>query len=75
MLLDRLDGHLLPVEDSRSQGGLHIGFFKNLTEVFDLSGTGEGNYWNGDVIPGVVDQLYVKATNSIFMYWAKSLDI
>ena len=40
MRLHRLNGHLLPVEDPGGQGGLHIGLFKDLGEVFHLSGTG-----------------------------------
>jgi len=43
MLLHSLNGHFLPVEDTRGQGGLHIGLFKNFTEMFNLSGTGRGN--------------------------------
>jgi len=43
MLLHSLDGHLFSVEDSCSKGGLHIGLFKDFTEVFDLSGSGKDN--------------------------------
>ena len=44
MLLHSLDGHLFSVEDTRGKGGFHISLFKDLTEVFDLSGTGGGNH-------------------------------
>jgi len=44
MFLDRLDGHLFPVEDTCSQSGFHICLFKDFTEVFNLSGTGGGYY-------------------------------
>ena len=44
MILDRLNGHLLPVEDTGSQGRLHIGLFKDLTEMIHLSGTRKGYY-------------------------------
>jgi hypothetical protein len=36
MFLHSLNGHLLPVENARSQSRFHIGLFKNLREVFDL---------------------------------------
>jgi hypothetical protein len=35
------------MKDSRGQGGLHIGLFKDFTEVFNLSSTGGGNDWDG----------------------------
>jgi hypothetical protein len=38
VLLHSLDGHFLPVEDTRSQGGFHVGLFKDLGELFNLSG-------------------------------------
>ena len=62
MLLHSLDGHLLPVEDTRGQGCFHISLFEDFTEVFDLSGTGRGNDWEGDVIADVVDQFNVETT-------------
>jgi hypothetical protein len=34
MLLNRLNGHLFPVEDTCSQGCFHIRLFKDLLEVF-----------------------------------------
>ena len=62
MLFHRLNGNFLPVKDSCSQGCFHISLFEDFTEVFDLSGTGRGNDWEGDVIADVVDQFNVETT-------------
>ena len=61
MLFHRLDGHFLPVEDTCSQGGLHVGLFKDLGEVFHISGSTGGNHRYSDVVTDVVDQLDIKA--------------
>jgi hypothetical protein len=34
MLLHSLDGHFLPMKYPCGKGGLHIGLFKDFTEVF-----------------------------------------
>ena len=69
MLLDGLDGHLLPVKDTRGQGRLHIGFFKDLTKVFNLPGTGLSDYRDGDVFTNMFYKFNVKATiGTIFVY-------
>jgi len=69
MFLNSLDGHLLPVEDTRGQGCFHIGLFKDFTEVFNLSGTGGGNDRDGNVIANMFHQFNVKATiRTILIY-------
>ena len=42
MFLDRLNGHLFPVEDARSQGGFSLCLLKYLWEVLHLTRTGWG---------------------------------
>ena len=62
MFLHSLDGHLLPVEDTRGQGCFHIGLFKDLREVLNLSGTRGSDHWDRDVFADVVDQFNVETT-------------
>ena len=62
MLFHGLNCYLFPVEYPGGQCGLHIGLFKNFTEVFNLSGTGGGNYWDGDVFTDMFHKFNVKAT-------------
>ena len=40
-------GKLPSCGNTRSQSCLHVGFFKHLTEVLNLSSTGGGNDWDG----------------------------
>jgi hypothetical protein len=63
MFLHSLNGHLFSVKDPSSQSSFHIGLFKHLTEVFDLSGTGGGNDRDGDVVPDVVYEPIMKLTD------------
>jgi len=62
MCLNSLNGHLFSVKDTCSQGSFHIGLFKELGEVFDLSGTGGGNDRDGNVFANIFHKFNVKAT-------------
>ena len=62
MFLHRLNGHFLPVKYTRGQGRFHIGLFKYLWEVLNLSGTTGGNDRDGHRFTDMFDQLDVKAT-------------
>jgi len=55
------------VEDTRSQGSLHIGFFKDLGEVFYLSGTRGGNNRNRGILTDVVVQLNIEVAVSALL--------
>ena len=62
MLFHCLDGHFLPVEDPCGQSGFHIGLFKDLREVFNLSGTRGGDLWDRDAFANVFYKFNVKGT-------------
>ncbi len=68
MFLHRLNRHFFPVKYTCGQGGLHIGLFKDLGEVFNLSGTGGGDHRDGDCqrIPGYKIQLESTRDNRFF---------
>ena len=46
---------------TRCQLGLDLGLFRGRREVLHLIGTAGGDHWDGDVIPYMIDQLYVKS--------------
>jgi hypothetical protein len=63
MLLDSLNnGHLFPMEDPGGQSGHHISLFKDLREVFNLSGTGGSSDWDGNAFAYMLHQFNVKTT-------------
>jgi hypothetical protein len=68
VLLHSLNGNFLPVKDPGGQSGFHISLFKHLTEVFNLSGTGGGNDWDGNVVPIVVDQFDARTSILLSIY-------
>ena len=61
MILHGLDRHFLPVEDTCSQGCLHIGLFKDFWKVFFAACTAGGNHRDGDSFFDMFDKLDVKA--------------
>jgi hypothetical protein len=72
MLLHGLNGYLLPVKDTCGQSGLHIGLFKDLREVFNLSGTTGGNDRDGDVFADMFYKFNIKtADGTVFVNTVK----
>ena len=61
MLFHGTDGHFLPVEDACCESCLHVGFIKDLREVFHAACAAGRDDRNGDRVTQRPDQFDVKA--------------